>query len=674
MKKKITFLLAAITVMLISFTASAASNTLKLASPNGKTYANIDINKFITYTVYQDGDEVLHPSKISMTLTDGTIWGVDSKVKNIKRNSVDQMIDTPFYKDKKIRDNYNQLTINFRDNWSLDFRAYNDGIAYRFVSSKQGRYDVKDEKAQFAFTKNAIVTAPYVYSPGDIEHQLFQSFENMYTVLPITDLDSNRLMFLPLSVQEKDGKRVTILESDLRDYPGMYLKSTFGHTDLTGYFARVRKDIEKDAGYNNLQVVVKSRYDYIAKVDGPRTFPWRAVVVTSKDTELANTDMSYLLAEKSQIKDISWIKPGKVAWDWWNDWALEGVDFKPGINNQTYKYYIDFASKNGIEYVILDEGWAVNKKSDLMQVVPEIDIKELVDYGKERGVGIILWAGYTAFDKDMEKICKFYSDLGVKGFKVDFMNGDDQDLVDFNERSAIMTAKYKLLLDLHGTYKPSGLQRTYPNILNFEGVFGLEQMKWQPDSVDHVTYSVMMPYLRMISGPVDYTQGAMNNAVKSLNTITNEIESQYYPNFSRPMSQGTRMHQLAEYIIFLSPLNMLCDSPTNYEKNPVSTEFIASVPTVWDESKTIQGKMGEYIVTARRKGDKWYIGGLNNWTPRDVEIDLLEITGKNGKVTIYEDGTNATKVGTDFAKKTVDVTGKMKIHMAPGGGFVVITE
>ncbi len=481
-------------------------------------------------------------------------------------------------------------------------------------------------------------------------------------------------MFLPLTVEAPMGKRVTITESDLRDYPGMYLTSSLGNNSLSGYYAEARDEIEEHSGHNNLQVGILSRHDYIAEVDGARTFPWRVAIVTGDDVALANSSIVYKLAEPNVIGDTSWIKPGKVAWEWWNNWNLEGVDFVAGINNDTYKYYIDFAGKNGIEYVILDEGWAVNKAYDLMQVVPEIDIPELIAYGEERGVGIILWAGYYAFDVDMENVCKHYSAMGVKGFKVDFMNGDDQELVNFNERVAKMCAKYELLVDLHGTYKPTGLQRTYPNILNFEGVHGLEQMKWQPATCDQVTYDVTIPYLRLVAGPADYTQGAMRNAVRILKPLDGVYESQYHPVFSKPMSQGTRCHQLAQYIVFFSPLNMLCDTPTNYEKEPVSTDFIASIPTVWDESKTIQGTMGEYIVTARRSGDKWYIGGLNNWDARDITINIKDITGKDGKATLYQDGKNATHNGEDFKKITIETSGDTTVHMAPGGGFAIVID
>ena len=671
MKKSFSKIVLLAIAFLGSASLSAGNKVITVKSPDGKTQAVVTIDKTVTYTILQDGVQVLDPSNISMTLTDGTIWGIGSEVKNVKTNSVNNVIDAPFYKSKKVADQYNDAQITFIDDWGLEFRAYNDGIAYRFVSTKKGKYEIQNEEAQYKFTNDAKATAPYVYSSGTIEHQLFQAFENTYTNLPVSELDKNRLMFLPLSVEAPQGKRITITESDLRNYPGMYLTTSIGENIMTGFFAPLRNEIEEHAGYNNLQVIVKSRHNFIAKVESGRTFPWRAAIVTRNDVELANTSMSYKLAEPNVIGNTDWVKPGKVAWDWWNDWNLDGVDFKAGINNQTYKYYIDFASKKGVEYVILDEGWAVNKVYDLMQVVPEIDVKELVEYAKKRNVGIILWAGYYPFDKDMEKVCKHYSEMGVKGFKVDFMNGDDQEIISFNERTAKTCAKYKLIVDLHGTSKPAGLQRTYPNILNFEGVHGLEQMKWQPATCDQVTYDVTLPFIRMVSGPMDYTQGAMNNAVKALNTITNIVETQYFPCFSKPMSQGTRCHQLAEYVIFLSPLNMLCDTPTNYEKNPESTAFIAEIPTTWDETKTIDGKMGEFIVTARRKGDTWYIGGLNNWDAREITISLKEITGKSGNVTVFQDGPNADMNGVDYTKKSQKVDDKLTIRMAPGGGFVV---
>lgn len=368
------------------------------------------------------------------------------------------------------------------------------------------------------------------------------------------------------------------------------------------------------------------------------------------------------MAEPSRIADTSWIKPGKVAWDWWNSWNITGVDFEAGINTPTYKHYIDFASENGIEYVILDDGWAAGKGENLFILNPEIDLQEIIAYAGRKNVGIILWAGYRAFERDLEKVCKHYSELGVKGFKVDFEDRDDQLMTAFNYRAAEVAARYHLVLDLHGSYKPAGINRTWPNVLNVEGVNGLENVKWtEIGDFDIIQYDTMLPFLRQLAGPMDYTQGAMVNAARH----------NFRPIHSQPMAPGTRAHQLALYMILFSPLNMLCDSPSNYRREQECTDFIASVPTVWDETKVLDGKMGEYIVTARRKGNDWFIGGITNWTPRDLTIDLSPLNLKEGtEMTIFTDGANAHRNGNDYRSQTTTVASdSLHVHLAPGGGF-----
>ena len=406
---------------------------------------------------------------------------------------------------------------------------------------------------------------------------------------------------------------------------------------------------------------MQSRKPYIAAINGARTFPWRICNIARNDAELLNNDMVFRLSHENVIGDTSWIKPGKVAWDWWNNWGLYGQDFKPGVNNRTYEYYIDFAAANGIEYVILDEGWSVNLAADMMQVVPEIDLKHLIDYGKERGVGIVLWGGYWAVNRDMENLFKHYAEMGVKGFKIDFMDRDDQDMVNFYERAAATAAKYQLMVDFHGAYKPCGLSRKYPNVVNYEGVNGLEQMKWSGLELDQVTYDVQIPFIRMVAGPMDYTQGAMLNGTKTT----------YRESYHEPMSQGTRCRQFAMYVIFESPFNMLCDSPCNYEKEPVSTEFIAAIPTVWDETVALDGKIGQYAVMARRKDDAWYVGGMTNWNGRYVTVDLSFLPEGTYDVEKYVDGYESHVLARDFRveKQSADNTAKIKVWMAAGGGF-----
>lgn len=637
---------------------------LLLSSPDGKLKSTITVGDKLTYDISCNGQQVLAPSPISATLDNGKVWGDKARLSKVTEKKNDTQIDAPFYRSSCVRDYYNELTLRFKGDYSVVFRAYNDGVAYRFVNHAKKPFCILNEEVDYRFPADVTASVPYVNAgkDGDYNGQFHNSFENVYTTAPISQLNKERLMFLPLVVQATPEVKVCITETDLNNYPGLYLTNAKGSNSLSGIQAPYPKTM-KQGGHNNLQMRVQTREEYIAKVDGPRNFPWRVAVVTIRDTQLAASNLSYLLAEPSKLSDTSWIKPGKVAWEWWNDWNLCGVDFKTGVNNATYKAYIDFASQYGIEYVILDEGWAVNLKADLMQVVKEIDLKELVDYAAARNVGIILWAGYYAFERDMENVCRYFSEMGVKGFKVDFMDRDDQLMTDFNHRAAAMCAKYHLILDLHGTHKPAGLNRTYPNVLNFEGVHGLEQMKWRPAGFDQITYDVMIPFIRQVAGPMDYTQGAMRNATRE----------NYYPSNSEPMSQGTRCHQLAMYIVLESPFNMLCDSPSNYMREPESTSFIAQVPTVWDETVVLDGKMGEYIITARRKGDTWFVGGLNNWDARDVEVDLSFLSSGSHKAVLFKDGVNAHRTARDYKREEVSVssTQPLKVHLAPGGGFTL---
>jgi alpha-glucosidase len=643
-----------------------ARKEFTLSSPNGKLKTNIVVDETLTYDITLDGRQLLEPSPIAMTLQDGEIWGRRPKVSGNSRKTVNESVSSPFYRADAMSNRYNELTLNFKRDWSVEFRAYDDGIAYRFVSKLRKYYEIKGETVDYRFTNDAKATVPLVAvgKDGDYESQFFNSFENTYTTARLSELSKTRLMFLPLVVEAAEGVKVCITETDLQDYPGLYLSTAGGDDRLTGVFARFPMR-RVQGGHNMLQMVVESRENYIARVEEPRSFPWRVAIVTTSDKDLASTNLSYLLAAPSKVKDTSWIRPGKVAWEWWNNWNLYGVDFEAGVNNDTYKAYIDFASKHGIEYVILDEGWAKNRMANLMEVVPEINLPELVAYGKQRGVGIILWAGYYAFYRDMEGVCQHYANMGIKGFKVDFMDRDDQQMTDFNFQAAAICAKYKLLLDLHGTSKPAGLNRTYPNVLDFEGVFGLEQLKWVPATHDQVTYEVTIPFIRQVSGPMDYTQGAMHNAAKD----------SYRPNYSEPMSQGTRCRQLGMYMVYDSPFSMLCDSPSNYEREPECTDFIAKVPTTWDETRVLAGEMGEYIITARRKGTTWYVGGLTNWTARDMEIDCSFLDSGTYHATLFRDGVNAHRKGNDYRREEFDLKDrKLKVHAAPGGGFALKLE
>ena len=661
MKNKVLFLL----FLVLTGANLVAQQSYTLKSPDGKILVTVNTGNRLSYSVMHEKTMVLADSPIALTL-DKAILGVPAQVSDVKNETVDQTIDAHFYKRNKIKDHYNELTIRFKGNYSVIFRAYNDGVSYRFETSFKNPFKVVSETTDFNFDENYTAWIPYVNArKGEgnfIDQQFYNSFENTYTITPLSKMEPERLAFLPVLVELKDGKKVVITEADLEAFPGLYLRNEKGNNGFTAVHAGYPK-VEEQGGHNNLQYVVKERENYVAKAEGKHSFPWRCLIISENDKDLADNDMVYRLASPCRMKDLSWIKPGKVAWDWWNAWNIYGVPFKAGINNDTYKYYIDFASKYGIEYVILDEGWAVNKQADLFQIVPEIDLQELVNYGKERNVGIVLWAGYAAIDKDMEHVCQHYSTMGVKGFKVDFMDRDDQKVVEFYYRMAEMAAKYHLFVDFHGAFKPTGLSRTYPNVLNYEGVYGLEQAKWD-DNSDLVLNEVTIPFIRMVAGTFDYTQGAMKNANK------NNFKAVY----TEPMSQGTRCRQLAEYVIFESPFNMLCDSPSNYLKEDECTQFIASVPTTWDETVVLDGKVGEYLVIARKKGFRWYVGAITNWDERDLTLDLSVLPGfgaKSGK--IFRDGPNANRVAQDYVTEQIQVWGNtVKVHLAKGGGAVMV--
>jgi len=646
----------------MSVASFSAAKPVTLKSPDGRIVVSYSDFK---YSIEADGQQILSPSVISVKLQDGTVYGGGAKLRKVSRTSNDAIISAINYKRDRIQDKYNQIILSYTD-FDIEFRAYDEGVAYRFISKSKDKICVKCERAEFNFPadfKSVVGYSNGNRSTGNIMDQTPNSFESLYETVPVSGWAKDRIAFLPVVFEASNGYKIAITEANLFQYPGMFLFNSDSDCGVSAFHANC-PDIVRQGGYHNLQGEILSRKDYIAEDCDPGfVFPWRIIQIAREDMELAASDMVYKLAKPAEDKDWSWAKPGKVAWDWWNDWNISGVDFKSGINTTTYKHYIDFASANGIEYVILDEGWAVTGVADLTQIVPEIDLGEIVAYAGSKNVGIILWAGYWAVNRNIEETFRHFSSMGVKGFKIDFMDRDDQQMVGFYNECARMGAKYGMLVDFHGAYKPTGLQRTYPNVLNFEGVFGLEQMKWskhltQPD------YDVTIPFVRMVAGPMDYTQGAMRNATKT----------NFCPVYNEPMSQGTRCHQLAEYIVFDAPFTMLCDSPSSYCMEKECTGLIASFPTVWDETIPVNGKIGEYITLARRSGENWYAGALTNWDERDMVIDLSFLPAGNYTAHIYRDGVNADKIAKDYAHESMPVTSesKINIHLAPGGGWLAV--
>lgn len=641
-------------------TISGIAQVLHVKSPNGKIDMALETGTKILWSVKHETTEVIAPSSISLSISNGVVLGNNAKVVSAKKSTVNTTFATPVYKKKTVIDAYNQLTVNFKGDFGLTLRAYNDGVAYRFFTTKKGQIIIESEEASFNFSEDHKAFIPYVRDLRE-KDMYTSAFESTYDEIPLSKFVKDSLAISPLLIDLGNGKKAAIIEAELEDYPGMFLtRNNQTQQGLKGAFAHYPKE-ERLGGYNKMNYMVTKREPYIAKTSGTRNFPWRAIIISESDKDLANNDMVQKLSAPSQIADPSWIKPGKVAWDWWNDWNISKVDFKAGINTETYKYYIDFASKNHIEYVVLDEGWS--EETDMLKVSPSMNIEELISYGKQKNVGIILWASWYALNQVLEDAFSQYSKLGVKGFKIDFMDRDDQKMVKSIYDIAKKAASYKLFIDYHGMYKPTGIQRSYPNILNFEGVKGLENAKWTPnDDMPH--YETSIPFIRMLAGPMDYTPGAMRNATRA----------DFRPSNSMPMSQGTRCHQLGMYVVFEAPLQMLADNPTAYMKEQESTNFISQIPTTFDETIALDGKVGEYVAIARKKGDTWFVGGLTNWSAREMTIDLSFLSKGTYSAEIFKDGINANKDATDYKREIVKVTStdKLTVNMANGGGFAII--
>ncbi len=610
-----------------------------------------------TYTLSIKGKTLISEAPLALKM-DAKSWR-DTKISSAKSSSVkSESITAPLYRQSSFETGgYNELLLKTDGGYTITFRLYDEGVAYRYTIDGKGEKLIYDEMADFRLPEDYTVYLSHTTNP---RNQMAMAFQNTYNVTPVSEANEGLLAFLPAAIDCGDGIKMVITEADLEAYPGMFLRAERGNKSLRGVFAHYPSEMQKYEWRQQLYVTATE--DYIAKVTSVRNLPWRVMAISEKDSELPVNNLVYELASPNRIGDYSWVKGGKVAWEWWNDWGLYGVDFKAGINNETYKCYIDFASENGIDYIILDEGWYKPSSGDMLTVVPELDLEELIAYGNERGVKIILWTVFNVLDEQLEEACKKYSEMGIPGFKVDFLDRDDQTAVEMAYRIAEGCAKYHLTLDFHGYYKPTGMNRTYPNILNYEAVFGMEEAKWEPIK-DMPKNDVTIPFIRILTGPVDFTQGAMRNASKQ----------NFQPIYSMPMSQGTRCHQMAMYIVYDSPLVMLADSPTAYKNEGECVEFISSIPMTVEETIIPMGEMGEYIVTARRVGDNWYVGGMSSWDGREIELDLSFLGEGSYEAMIFTDGENADKFASDYRveEMEVDSSSTIDIKMASGGGFAM---
>jgi len=649
------FRLISVLFCLIPANRLSAQSTYFLSSPDGALRLTVETQPNLRWQLALRDQVLTNPAPISLNIAGYGVLGEQPEVVKLEKNSVDRTLQPPVkQKSADIQENYNELILHCKGNWGVIFRAYNEGVAYRFFTKFSGKVTVLDEK--YAFHPATCKTVFFPEEEGFYSHN-----ERIFQLLVPADLFDHRLASLPALAETGSGVKILLTETDLQDYPGLWIEGTGEKNgNLNGVFARYP---QYEVELTNRDVKPVDREQYLALTSGTRSFPWRLFCVAEKDAALLTNQLPWLLAEPARLKNTGWIRPGKVAWDWWNNLNLYGVDFRAGINTQTYKYFVDFAAENGLEYIILDEGWC--ETGHLLQITPGLDMDELAAYAKQKGVGLILWVTWLAIDRQFETLLPSLKKWDIRGLKIDFMQRDDQEMVNYYWRIAEKCAANNLLVDFHGAHKPAGLQRTWPNVLSFEGVFGLEQAKWDERKRIDPEHDLTLPFTRQVAGPMDYTPGAMLNYQKS----------DWSPSFSRPASLGTRCHELAKYIVFESPLQMLSDSPSNYKKEPECLHFLSNVPSVWEKTVALDGKAGDYVAVARQAASGlWYIGAMTDWTMRELRFNTDFLPAGDYEIEWFQDGLNADRCAQDYKRSTGHIkSGQLlRAAMAPGGGFVAI--
>jgi len=644
-----------LSLILLAHATSGAEDILTLSPNKAIAFRLAHGDGSLAYRLAVEEKEVITDIPASITI-DGVEYPGAFKVRSIVQNNIRNSV-TPTVPTIKalIQESCTETLVQFDCPVALRIRVYDDGVAFRWESQfKKKEIIINSEKLSFTFAEDYDMYYPIPNGKGFFSHQ-----ENTFKHTHLSRTADLSPGCVPLLVE--CGRKYNLLLTDVNveGYPGLWIKGS-DSTNLTAVFPHYPAKTRLQ-GDHNLTVLEYS--DVLAKTTGIRSYPWRALVITD-DAGLLTSTMLYTLADPCRLNDTSWIKPGKVAWDWWNAWNITDVSFKAGINQETYKNYIDFASKNILQYIMLDEGWSQRGPGNLLKVIPALDIRKLVQYADSMNVGVILWMTSVALERNFKKAFEQFSKWGIKGLKVDFMQRDDQVMMDFCIRVAEEAAKRKLFVDFHGGSKPTGLQRTYPNVLTHESVLGLEQSKWSKKA--NPDMAVLLPFIRMAAGPMDYTPGAMDN-------FTN---AKFRKDHKNPGSLGTRCHQLAMYVAYLSPLQMLADTPTKYRRNPECMSFLQAVPTVWEETVVLEAEIGNVLVLARRSGNTWFFCALTDWKPRELSCKLDFLPEGKYRLKFWADGFNATKEATDTSIGESTVTGEseLKLVLAPGGGYVAILE
>jgi alpha-glucosidase len=640
-----------ITTVLVFFLASfsARANT-QLESPDGNIMVQVNWDEKISFSVDLNGETLISNAKIDLEFDGKTLLSTGNL--QTTRNTVDETVKPEFsYRQSTLQNRYNLLTLHLGNGVKIAFRAYNSGVAYRFVISINRQVQV-NEVAEVTFAEDV-----------DLWSSLVSDFKTMYeenySRHTVSEFPDSLKTYTPLLAGDEQGNKLLITDTDVFDYPHMFFGKSDAEHRLQAVFPPYPTEVELSGDRTSN---IKKEAEYIAKTSGNRSFPWRLMIVAEKDGELIENNLVYLLSRQNKVKDTSWIEPGRVAWDWWGALNLHGVDFESGKNTETYKYYIDFAAKQGFEYVILDAGWSVSRM-DISKANSNIDMPDLLDYADKHGIGLIVWTGWLTLYNNMD-VMELYNEWGLAGIKIDFMNRSDQWMVNYYERVAEKAAENELLINFHGSFKPAGLRRAYPNVVNFEAVAGLERTKWSKEITSQ--HDVTIPFIRMVCGPMDYTPGAMRNF----------HPEKYTPLYDRPGSMTTRSHQVALYMIYESGIQMFSDSPSNYMEEQETTDFMSRIPVTWDEIKVLKAKIGDYLILARRNGDKWFVGGITDENERKFTLDFSFLDSQQYKATILRDGINADRFAEDYkmSERMLTDNDTYEITMEKNGGFAMILK
>ncbi|HLM56652.1 MAG TPA: glycoside hydrolase family 97 protein, partial [Pyrinomonadaceae bacterium] len=600
--------------------AQTAAPPLKLSSPDGRLEVALTLGEDGTpaYSVSFDRRQVIAPSSLGLEFKRGGLLSKGLRVTGSKRDSRDETWAPVVGKTARARDHYNELTVSLEERegagrkLELVFRAYDDGAAFRYRLPAEGwkdEFEITAERTQFRF-------------PTDLDCWALQlggfntSYEGEFDKITSGRIRSDAVVGLPLVCRTHDeAAAFALAEADLEDYAGMYF------TNLEGFGVRSLLSPRRD----DKTVAVRAR----AGTEGFRT-PWRVVMLAGDPHKLIESNLINNLSAPSRVADASWIRPGKVAWDWWSGRVVEGASFKTGMNDETMKAYIDLASDLGLEYMLVDAGWysklpewgdKMDLKADITKTIPEIDLPGLVSYARSKRVGLFVWVHWRLVKDQMEAAFPFYERLGIKGVKIDFMDSDDQEMVAFYHRTLGKAAEHRLMVNFHGAYKPTGLARTYPNYVTQEGVLGAEYNKWSARVTP--SHNVTLAFTRLLLGPMDYTPGAFRNRARP----SFEIK------FEGPQVMTTRAHGLAMYVVYESPFACVSDSPGAY-RGQAGADFLKAVPTSWDETRALAGEVGEYVVVARRRGRDWYVGAMTNERGREVRVPLTFLGGGDYRLTL----------------------------------------